>query len=366
MDEKTHHAIDELNLVHSQMKRYYIQDINAQSDIIKAAKMENYLREFKKLASTRFKSNLDKKVNFQRVLEVDGMNEVLDQIESMLGSKHLFYLGHSWGNAQEIAQKTGADDIFEAQLYAFLQKAGEQALQEGSESVELGISIIGEVKGNTVKNIDIIQKRADKMIKEIMSKIGDEAIEKSIQSSDIITTPTYRAAKTDVTGYSKTINIEADIKPEWRDFITAFQGANFSLKNYSSGGKGQVIHLGNTNTFKAMYGVLNTIGFKPTKSEHIYIHTRISYLFGHTAAQGEGPAHIIHMRFAYELTGAGLYDEQGNKMDEVDFFIYNDPYSDNIFVRSTKQMIRDVFGYLDLSRIGDPWTTGIVIAKSAF
>lgn len=366
MDEKTHHAIDELNLVHSQMKRYYIQDINAQSDIIKASKMENYLRQFKSLAETRFEKSLNNKVDFQRSLEIDGMNEILDMVESMLGSKYLFHLGHHWSNAQEIAKKTGADDIFEAQLYALLEKAGQYALQEGSESIQLGISIIGEVKGNTVKNVNLIQKRADKIVKEVISKIGENEIAKAISPSDIITPPTYRAAKTDVTGYSKTINIKADIKPEWQDFIRVFQGANFSLKNYSSGGKGQVIHLGNTNSFKAMYGVLNTIGFKPTKSEHIYIHTRISYLFGHTAAQGEGPSHIIHMRFAYELTGAGLYDEQGNKMDEVDFFIYNDPNSENIYVRSTKQMIKDVFEYLDISKIGDPWTSGIVITKSAF
>lgn len=366
MDEKTHHAIDELNQVHARMKLRYIQNLTAQGDILKAQKMELYLRSFKQLASSRYEKNLDNKVDFQRILEIDGMNEILDQVELMLGSKYLFKLGHSWGNAQQIAKKTGADDIFEAQLYALLQKAGEQAMLESSENMQLGVSIIGEVKGNTVKNPDFIMKRADKIIKKMISQIGEEEIAKSIQPSDIITTPTYRAAKTDVTGYSKTINIEANIKPEWQDFIKTFQGANFSLKNYSSKSKGQVIHLGNTNYFKAMYGVLNTLGFNSSKSEHIYIHTRISYLFGHTAAQGEGPSHIVHMRFAYELTGAGLYDELGQKMDEVDFFIYNDPNSENIYVRSTKQMIKDIFEYLDISSIGDPWTSGIVIAKSAF
>jgi hypothetical protein len=44
----------------------------------------------------------------------------------------------------------------------------------------LGVSIIGEAKGNTVTNIDAVMKRADKIIKNMISKIGDEEIAKAI------------------------------------------------------------------------------------------------------------------------------------------------------------------------------------------
>ena len=368
MDNKTHHAIDELNTVHTKMKLKYIENPRVVEDKQRAKKMEQYLRMFKQLAAHKLDESFDNKVDFQRALEIEGMQSVVNDIEKALGSKYLFRLGHWWNGAQEIARKTDADDVFEGQLYMLLQKAGEAALIDSNEKMELGINIVGDVKGNTVKNPALITKQINNITKKIMQSIGDETIAHAIQPSDIIKNPTWRAGKVDVTGYSKTINISSEIKPEWQEFISTFQGTNFSLKNYASNTKipNEIIHLGNTNYFKAIYGVLGSLGFNANSSNHIYVHTRVSYLFGHTAAQGEGPEHIVHMRFAYELTGAGLYDEQGKKLDEVDFFIYNDPASDNIFVRSVQEMIQNTFQYLDMSRIGDPWTSGIVIAKASF
>ena len=215
-------------------------------------------------------------------------------------------------------------------------------------------------------NPNAIVNLTNNMIKDIISSSGiEENVQKVMEESEITTTPIARAGKTDVTGYSKEIDISADIKPEWRNFIKTFQGANFSVKNYSKG-KNQVIHLGNTNYFKAMYGVLSSLSFDSNKAVHIYAHTRTSYLFKQSAYTDEGQAHIIHIRFVYELAGSGLYDENMQKLDEVDFFIYNVPNNNNIFVRSVKEMIAQVQDYVQFPSIGNPWNSDIVVLKSTF
>ena len=73
----------------------------------------------------------------------------------------------------------------------------------------------------------------------------------------------------------------------------------------------------------------------------------------------------MHLRFAYELSGGGLYDADGNRLDAADFFIYNDPTSNNIWVKSTKEMIANATDYMD-KVVRNPLTSGIVVLKQSF
>jgi len=70
------------------------------------------------------------------------------------------------------------------------------------------------------------------------------------------------------------------------------------------------------------------------------------------------------LRFAYELAGGGLRDESGQKIDSADFFIYNDPASNNIYVRSTKEMIANAMNYM--GNVRDPLRSNIIILKNSF
>lgn len=370
MDEKTHHAIDELNAVHNKMKRKFQNQSQMKIDIARAKKMQDYLQLFKKIGNNDIPEEQRKDVNFQRELSLEGMEEIVKQVGTFLNIQRykLFQNRHEWYRGEKA--KLGADDIFEAELYALLIKAGEMALKDEKKDIKLGVNLIGGVAGNIKDSVNIAQS-TEEIFKKMMDGVSDKDIQKFLHETEIITTPTARSAKVDVTGYNKSFDISSSIKPEWQDFIKTFQGANFSVKNYSSKTKyvNNVIHLGNTNTLKAMYGILSSLGYGEKKATHIYAHTKFSYLLGHSAAKGEGPSHILHMRFAYELTGAGLWTETDDglqQLDEVDFFIYNDPSSDNIFVRSTKEMISQSMDYLDTSNIGDPWNSSIVILKSSF
>jgi hypothetical protein len=72
------------------------------------------------------------------------------------------------------------------------------------------------------------------------------------------------------------------------------------------------------------------------------------------------------LRFAYELAGEGLVTEDGSDLKGADFFIYNDPDSTNIYVRSTKAMIRDYIEGKGFKKNQDPLTSKIAISKASF
>ena len=356
--EGQHHAIDDLNNVHSRMIAKFELKKRATVDEKRAKKMEQYLRMFKALGN----QNSDKiKPSFQLSLEEQAMQDIAEQVGQQLGIKNysLFRMQHLW--YRDSSQRWGADDVFEAELAKLLNVAGEKAINNINGSIDFGVNLIGGQTGNVSKEgLEQLLKLPEEISKNFM-KTGDSAIRKSIKDSSLITPPTFRSAKVDVTGYNAEWTIGAEIKPEWEDFIKVFTGARFTVKNYSSASKNEVIHIGNSDLYKAFYGTLtDSLNFKPKEAIHIYYHT----INSEPEKDPEESQHVIHIRFTYELTGNGLYDQDGNKIDAADFFIYNDPSSNNIWVRSTKSMIAHVMDYA--GQIRNPLHSGIVILKQSF
>lgn len=353
-----HHAIDDLNNVHSRMIAKFELKKRATADEIRAKKMEQYLRMFKALGNQQ----MDKiKPSFQISLEQQAMQDIAQQVGQQLDIKNysLFRTQHLW--YRDSSQRWGADDVFEAELAKLLNLAGEKAINNVNGDIDFGVNIIGGQTGNiNKKGLEQLMKLPEEIFKNFTQN-GNSAIKNSIKDSVLITPPTFRSAKVDVTGYSAEWLIGAEIKPEWEDFIKTFTGARFTVKNYSSTSKNEVIHIGNSDLYKAFYGTLtDSLNFKPKEATHIFYHT----INSEPEKDPEESQHVIHIRFAYELTGNGLYDQEGNKIDAADFFIYNDPASNNIWVKSTKSMIAHIMDYV--GQVKDPLHSGIVILKQSF
>ena len=290
------------------------------------------------------------------------MQQIAQEVGQILGigqqrGYSLFKNQHKWYIEQQSVW--GADDVFEAELATLFKTVGQKAILNDLKT-NMGVSIIGSQLGNVNKEgLAKFSEIPNRIFKQSMQD-GSPVINKTRKKSDIISSPTYKSAKVDVSGYSAQWVVEADINPIWNDFIQTFTNARFTVKNYSSTSKNEVIHIGNSNLYKAFYGTLtDSIGLSGDEAVHIYYHTIYSNIQQQSIGQ-----HIIHIRFMYELTGNGLYDSQNNKLDEADFFIYNDPASNNIFVRSTKAMILQIVNYV--GAINDPLHSGIVILKQSF
>lgn len=354
--DREHHAADDLHRVHQILETKFTMKKRASADEMRARKMERYLRMFKAVGN----QNPDKTIpKYQVGLEQQAMEEIANQVGALLGIDRysLFRMQHRW--YLDSSTRWGADDVFEAELAKLLEVAGEQALNSMSD-INMGVSIIGGQTGNvSAQGLKELENLPNEIAKKFMQN-GEQVIQKTRTPSNLISPPTFRSAKVDVTGYSAEWSIGAEIKPEWEDFIQTFTGARFTVKNYSSTSANEVIHIGNSDLYKAFYGTLtDTLNFQSKDATHIYYHTVNTDPL--VADMGQ---HIIHIRFTYELTGNGLYDASGNRIDAADFFIYNDPASNNIWVRSTKAMIAQIMDYV--GTVHDPLHSGIVLLKQSF
>ena len=344
--QRDEHSLSvEMKLVHDRLLNKYNLEKSAKKDIIRAKKMEMYLRKFKALGD---KFNQDtSKPNYQLSLEDQALEQVADQVGVALGlgqkkGNSLFRWTHKMGLRSSVS---GVDDIFEAELSSLLQIAAQKATSSITNS---GVEVVGQLSGNIAKGL----------MKELQRQ-GPAITQNSFTASGLISVPQARSAKVDVTGYSAKFVATADIKPEWKEFINLFKGAKMTLKNYSGSNPNyETIHLGKTVPQKAILGSLNSLGLSNKQAVHIYYH-----LINHNPIEAEG-SHILHLRFQYELTGGGLYTSDGTKIDEADFFVYNDPTSGNIWVRSTKAMIAEMSKYT--GKIGNPLHSGVVVLKSSF
>lgn len=364
MDYNNDHSIfEELLEVHHHLDAKYDQYKKASADEARAKKMEAYLRAFKAMGNQH-----DDKITpqFQTELEAQAMQDLAEKVGKSLkiGKYSLFRNEHKW--YLNSSQRWGADDVFEAELEKLLQIAGREAT--GTKTIKMGVGLVGGQSGNINQAgldafVDIVQDISKDSL-QTMTENAQQAVNKAAKKSRLITAPTFRSGKVDVTGYSADWVIGAEIKPEWEDFIKTFTGASFSVKNYSSRSQNEVIHIGNSNPYKAIYSVLSDdLGYGAQESAHIYYHT-VNFYAGPGAGKDIVGSHIVHLRFAYELTGNGLYDSEGNRIDGADFFIYNDPASNNIWVRSTKKMIAEIQDYI--GAVNNPLDSGIVLLKQSF
>jgi hypothetical protein len=107
-----------------------------------------------------------------------------------------------------------------------------------------------------------------------MSSLGpyfSKKTQSETKESDVITKPEFRAGKIDVTSF--TGDITANVHPQWEEFVSAFKGAKFTVKNYSSTSQTEVIHLGNTNITKSLLGSLDELNIANDTAIHIFFHS---------------------------------------------------------------------------------------------
>ena len=333
----------ELNQVHAAMVAAYNNNIY-NNDVLKAQEMEKILRKIKQtsIIEDNLNSNNLENIFDQQCYEI--ANDALNFLKTASGSdklytKKLFTTSHSRG--YELGKSLDVDDIVEAELASVLQSIQTIAFNNISiDNIDLFSSFsTGRIKGNlseeaqkimdnvtegTILNvIERIQNTnfKNKAYKKIAAKLKDT------QSKSI---------KTDIKSFD--IELLADLKPEWQQF-SVFAGATFTIKNYISKRKNDIavqIHFGESNPYKSVMAQLSSLNYSFKQSQHIFFHSLNSWMKNSTKAV---QIHIPHLRFAYELQGSGLYDTDGMSISGADFLIVNDPISENIYVRSTKEMI---------------------------
>lgn len=228
----------------------------------------------------------------------------------------------------------GSDDIFEAELAAVIA-----AIEAKATGKDISIkSIQNKLVGSDSLNI-MVSDLSEECI-EALREVESEKIQKLAKGGvdDIVGRTVERSGKSDVKG----IMVHSQLDPKWEELFRLFEGRTFSVKNYNALNKDVVmLSLGSTMYRKAIMGALGSLG---------YSHKAIEQMFWQGIASGgkngqpspEVAKHWYHLQYGYELMGLGLgkvVNEEFEEAQQVDFFIYNDPSSGAVVVRSTAQML---------------------------
>lgn len=332
-----------LNEIHQEMTSKIEQNINDE----KAKKIEEILRKIKKAVKDLENATTDSTIVNKESKELAQLikqtfNEQLITHSTLKSPTALFYRAH-----KSVSSIKGTDDIFQEE-FGYLIKAAAKI-----KGIDINIETI--IGGQSQSSTQALNKLSEHMQTEIL-KITNEALKnqaKRINSMKIspFVEISARAGKTDI--FTPNLKVQEDGSSLISEFLNTISGVNFSLKNYSSfqkdTGKGTQkkltdinIHLGKSNPYKAITGSLSEILSDPRAQKRVYWRG-MTILAGQsqdpdTASEDQVYKHFGHLRFIYQLRGAGLIDESG-RHQVADFIIWNDPNSENIAVRSTASLI---------------------------
>lgn len=253
----------------------------------------------------------------------------------------------------------GTDNIFEED-FAALIAALEKRLT-GSTNIQqfLGGTKTADVSGEFTKEL---QQQVAEVLEDTANQMGVELNSKNLTVK--------KAQKIDTYGLPQEIVLEITMNtPPLERLAYYLQNATFTDKQYSTWtNQGYTkrysqlsLHLGNTILYKPVVGVVSEV-YKDVNVQRMIFFRGMTILgypnSNHSATTEEVAIHFNHMRFIYELRGTGLYDDYGNAAI-AKYLIYNDPNSDNIFVRDTASIILEYLGKQSTNIFG-----GITLAAS--
>ena len=302
-----------------------------------AKRLQEILTEIKQTANMLAKG--------ETIMEDSLYSQYVDLIENTMkvqnlsrGKNQLRSIGALFHRKHKgISTIKNADDIFEEELAAMLT------------ALEGGTNITIHLTGNQSADTAAINALTDstsnsivKAIQELEQKFLNQVKTKQIQKG--------KSQKIDIKGYQSELTFSIDIPKNLKELAILMKDATFSAKNYTSRNKDGLdevnLHFGNTNLYKAITGTLSE-AYSDIKDQRDIFYRGAQTIIKvinlpSSATKEEVIQHYAHMRFIYELRGSGLMTQSGES-GLVKYIIYNDPYSNAIFVKDTATLIKEQF-----------------------
>lgn len=332
-----------LQSVHTAMITKYAPGEALKAEIQQAQEIQDFLKTLKKRAYERKDSNRAEKLNN------DMYDMILDNIVLPNG-RTLYNLFRRTSNINKITGQYFEDDL------AAVLASVVNLTQSKSQRVTYKNFSLGATTGTT--DIDLfkeVQEEIDSFIQDLAKETADE-----IQKN----TPSFVMGKIDTLQKDNLINMNAEFNiPD--SLLKALSYASFSDKSYKSIGwdkinkkqidlGGKTIHLGNSNPYRAVLGSMASLGFSKTDSQYVFYGGR-NIAFGNDTTPPPEDSdfvklHIYHLRYLYELTGAGiLYRDYNDSLaGGAKYFVYNDPNSEELIVVSTASIISQLLQSKDV------------------
>lgn len=321
-----------LQEVHTSMIQQYSNTSRIQRDIQQAEVLTNFLYQLKYRAMNRsYKPGVEN-------LKEDIYDLILDNIQ-LPNNRTIGKLFQRTGKKQGF--------YFEDDLNAIIASVSNLANPQGKKTTFKDYSLGAEVGSTDLDLVSIVDKTAEEYIEGLTKQVKKE-IDKAPEKLVMGKIDTY------VKGAIVNLNATIDFPP---GVLDALSNSSFTDKSYKSVGwkNGKRVELGNrniklgsSNTYRAVLGSMRSLGFNQRTSEYIYYAGRnIASGIDNTPPKEldeDIKRHIYHLRYLYELTGAGIiYKNYGEDFSSgAKFLVYNDPTSIDIYVVATSQIIQNI------------------------
>lgn len=339
-----------LDEVHKAMEKRYILSSQASKDKKDAVKLQTFLQGLKDTA----------------VSENPFSNTIAGVILEQIQANHR----QNYKIGRLFQRKTGKK--LEDELTDIVMAVYEQARSKGILAQNITDQAISKNINTGGQKGTIVQGILDETTQAILKTLGQE-VKQAIDQAGNRTTAVSAGQilidvqqKTDVKG----LNVDIPISVQTNDFVeilSIINRAKISAKNYSSVGRAQQkldelvpnLHLGKSNIYRAVAGPLASLGYEDKTINSAF----------NEAVEDVDPtvrAHIYHLRYIYELTGAGIVNiKTGEVYEEVNFLVYNDPSGSQIYVSSVAEILAEVLEDKGMFISDDPFEA-ITIKKSYF
>ena len=342
-----------LNMVHKNMVANLPKGNNLDQ---KAIKLQQFFYDLKQVAHGGNSSIFDQEI----------LQTILDNI--FIGGSSFLSANAKMSNLFK-GRGTAGGFKFERELAAIIEAVWNQVGVEDFQFDKTQV-LIGGVRGGTADALaDMI---SDKKIQQFLANIGTKAqrnIETNAKASRLKEYYLPEVdGKIDVQGYE--IQIRENASAKMVEIYNLLKDVKFSAKNYASMTWDEKIKeidslsLGKSNILRAIYNVLTDQGYSHEVAISAIFHgyNRIVNKNDQSVAE-----HFYHLRFIYELTGAGfIYSVNGVKMNygQVNYIIFNDPSTDNIYVKSTQDILADILK--EGLSANKQWSGAISLGKAKF
>lgn len=308
---------------HERMKSQYLNEVYVNAEEANAQVLTNFFLSLKQRAISRKNSTAAERVG------EDMYDLILDAI--VLPNHRTIH---------NLFRRTGGSyrqgTYFEQDLAAVVMAVYKTINVDKKSAVSLSQINVSNQVGTVGQMIDGLSEEILQELKTLTKK----ELEKKF--------PHYVFGKIDTVIQHDLISIKGNSNiPD--NILLALSQATFTDKSYKSytWKNGQIldlgertIKLGSSDLNRALRGAMSYLAFNEQDIESVYYGGQ--YLLAQNQLSDQNKAHFWHLRYLYELTGAGIIYKGGQNLGLARYLIYNDPSTDNIVVKSTAKILSEL------------------------
>lgn len=324
--------LHEKNNINNLLNKLGINKASVDADVATAKELERVLNNIKKDA---------KMLLADRENHLGGLTAAAQFLDSIMPKDLLEML---FGKEQVKLTNYKSGILFEEFLDKLITGTLSKLSEEEILSSQAGQKLV--TVGELFSIEDLKRQFSKKLLPFVLENVVTEI--KKDENGQSLFKLNAKQQKTDIetNGLGVSLKLEFEGGQDYIDLFNIFSKANINIsaKNYKSKNNKLYVKIGSTSNLRVFIAALSYL-MKDAADEDI----KTIFFATRNSRNKNLQIHKNHLRFIYELTGAGLRADDGSYLKLVDYLIVNERGGEHIYVLSTKKLIQDVLQAEELS-----------------